>query len=298
MKRSLCILVTTLLMGGAALPFAFPVAAQTSFRSGDSVLTGELVVTDPASNRFRLVGHGNGFTAPPGVPIEELDGKPVRVEIGPNGRVLQITQEHVPLLPLAHSYEVVKGELVVADAAQGAFTIAGDHHLYTAPPGTDLRRYAGQMVQLDIGDNGRVQDIQLVSNALNNPVALGCSFDGQGYSEGATKCQAGMQYSCQHGSWENLGLACSELSGLSCNVNGMQYASGTTQCVQGVRFACDAGHWHNLGTACAADGTAARLPSTCSVGGATVANGSSICRAGTTFRCDDGAWISVGTACR
>ena len=237
-------------------------------------IQGELVVLKGSTHQFRIVEHPGTFTAPPGTPLEQLDGKNVRVELSSNGRVASIQEVPVPINPVEHGLSSVRGELVVTDAINRRFTVSGDNQVYTAPPNVDIAAYSGKMVEFKVDQNGRVADLRLVSSAPASsygsppygayappPPTNTCTYGGETYSAGAAVCQSGMQYRC------------------------------------------DGSQWRSLGTTCQPpDIRDAKLPPSpprpCIVGGATVASGSGICREGTTYRCDDGTWINAQTACR
>jgi hypothetical protein len=286
------------LLGLSLGPEVPPEARAYTLEASDGVLTGELVVTDAAHNRFRLVGHGGSFIAPAGTPVEAFDGKPVRVEISHDGRVLQISQMPIQVEPITHGFGVVTGQLAVADAVMRTFTIAGDDRVYVAPSAVDVRPYAGRIVEVRLDERGNVMDVTLASRFGGAPVTSSCSYNGQGYSDGASACQSGTQYRCEGGTWRSLGLACAALSAQPCDVDGMRYLDGETRCERGAQFLCEHGQWRNLTAVCASDGaTVYRSPRTCMLGGSSVASGSSMCRAGTTFRCADGEWVDVGAPC-
>lgn len=280
------------------LAFVFSAATQTATeaRAQSGVVSGELVQIDGTRSQFRIVGHGGTFTAPSGVSLESLDGKPVRVDIV-NGRVAQITYVPIATEPIEHGFETVTGELVVRDAASGSFTIAGDGRLFTVPPGVDVQSYAGRRVEVRLNEHGRPVDLLAASaSGVVAPAPALCSYDGRGYSEGASVCQSGTRYRCATGKWLDEGACAS--AGASCLALGTSYADGTTRCADGTRFRCDEGRWRSLGERCAADNAAeARATRTCELGGATVAHGSSICRDGVTYRCTYGQWVHVGTPC-
>jgi hypothetical protein len=263
--------------------------------SGGGVFSGELVVTNTARRQFRLVGHGGTLTAPVGTPLEALNGKPVAVELAGGGRVLRITEEPIYFEPITHGQETVSGQFVVRDPSTGAFAIAGDDRIYTAPPGVDIRPYGGRIVEVRLNDAGHVTRIRAVEATA--PVVITCVYDGRSYSDGMPVCQSGTQYRCENGTWRNEGLGCAEQTALPCNAAGVIFGDGVTRCENGTRVLCEHGQWRSLGTICSSGGATLPWPLSCAVGDATVANGSSICRNGTTFRCADGSWVNVGAAC-
>lgn len=260
---------------GVALASGFIVCALTlvscAGRAGHAVagplrtLTGEMVVSDVSANRFRIVGYDGSYTAPAGTPMQALDGRNVRVEVAPNGRVMQIAEAPVHIDPITHGWGTARGELVVIDAATGRFSFAGDNQIYFAPSATDLTPYTGRLVEIRLDENDRVTDMHVVSSPhtsyLPPPAGPSCSYRDQTYSAGAAICQSGTQYRCDGSQWQSLGLAC--------QVSNVRDLNAPT-----------------------------RPPRACVVGDATVANGSGICRDGTTLRCHDGAWIDIRTACR
>jgi hypothetical protein len=250
-------LISALLLFG--LTFAAPdTPAAWAQAVGEHVLTGELVATDAIHNRFRLVGHGGSFSAPLGTSVEALDGKPVQVEIGHDGRVMQIREMPIAIQPITHGFELVTGQLQMQDAARRTFTIVGTNRTYAAPPSIDVSLYAGHRVEVRLDEHGAVTDIRLAAAPSDELPASPstCSYNGQRYAGGASVCQSGIQYRCDFGAWRNLGTSCAR-----------------------------------------EEATASRWPRTCMIGGATIADGGSICRAGTTFRCVDGEWVNVKTPC-
>jgi hypothetical protein len=289
------IFVSVVSAGLLALGPQVATARAQSARTADRVLTGELVATNAAANRFRLVGHTGQFTAPAGTSVEALDGKPVRVTLSHGGRVIAIDREEIRYEPITHGFEIVTGKLVPRSGVPGEFTLVGDDHAYVAPARIDVQRYAGRLVQVSLDDRGRVMSVDLAKGAAAARAAANCTYQGRAYSEGASLCQAGARYRCEAGMWESLGMACTNASAQPCDFRGASYAVGATRCTDGSRFVCEAGRWRGLGTACEAGEAVSTR--TCAVGGATVAAGSSICRDGTAFRCVDGEWVNLGTAC-
>jgi hypothetical protein len=220
------------------------------------VITGELVVMSPG--QFRVVGHGGSFRAPAGADINAIDGKPVRVEFGADGRVAHITPYAIPIDPVVHSRDVTSGQLVVRDPVARTFNFAGDGEVYVAPPGVDIRPYAGQMVQVE-KQNGAVERLILLDR--NSRVIPAERID-------TTSCVAG----------------------------GATFPDGSMRCDGAQQILCDRGSWRELGTACPVNVIGA-APRTCAFGGATVADGSSICRSGTSYRCVGGSWVNENKPC-
>ena len=209
----LCILRSILLIG-LFLAFQVPSEAHAGAPGrSDSVLTGELVVTNAARNQFRLVTHSGSFTAPPGISVAALDGKPVEVELGHDGRVSQITQMQVRIEPIEHGFEVVSGELVRPDPASRTFSIAGDGRTYVAPYGVDIGQYAGRMVEMRLDEQGQVMDINLITQSGDMPLPRSsshpCTFDGASVANGSSICRSGVTFRCTDGAWVRLGTACS-----------------------------------------------------------------------------------------
>lgn len=89
----------------------------------------------------------------------------------------------------------------------------------------------------------------------------GCEFAGGQFASGVATCQAGTQYRCEDGSWNNLGTLCT-----------------TTASDVPIKVAPAAG-------------------GSCMLEGATVGDSSTICRSGTTLLCKQNAWVNLGTAC-
>jgi hypothetical protein len=252
------ILAILLMALALSAPLAAPRLAAAHPEDG-RVLTGELVVLQPGSNQFRLVGHGGSFRAPAGMDLTAIDGKPVRVEFTSGGRVAHITPYEIPIDPIAHSREVASGQLVVRDPVARTFNFAGDGQVYVAPPGVDINAYAGQMVQVEM-QNGSVQRLMLVDRTsraippMPPRPSTSCLAGGVTFPDGSMRCDAGQQMLCDRGSWRDLGAACPS------NVIG-------------------------------------RAPQSCTFGGATVADGSTICRSGATYRCSSGTWVNENTPC-
>ncbi len=233
----------------------FEARAAATMRADGRVLSGELVVINAAQNRFRLVGHSGSYIAPAGARIEELDGKPVQVEISHRGHVLQINEMPIHIEPIAHSIEVVRGQVQVTDAGTRTFAIAGDDRIYVAPPGVDIQPYLGRMVELHLDERGRVAQIELSAPFVGAPMTSACSYNGQGYSEGASLCQSGAQYRCEGGTWRRIGLACgsdqtTSLPARTCLFGGARVANGASICRGGSTLRCVDGEWVNVGTAC------------------------------------------------
>jgi len=131
--------------------------------SAARVLVGELVVTNAAGNQFHLVGQRGFFTAPAGISVEALSGKPVEVELGPQGRVVRITPKAITYAPITDGQEIISGELVTQDPALRSFAIAGDDRRFVAPARYDLGQYAGRIVEVRIDDHGQVRSIDLTA---------------------------------------------------------------------------------------------------------------------------------------
>jgi len=185
---------------------AFPKWADAA----SSVLTGELVVTNAARNQFRLVEHNGSFTAPAGVSVTALDGKPVRVEFGADGRALQITQMPIEYAPITHGFEVVSGEFVLRDPVTRTFGILGDNRSYSVPQGVDAGLYTGQLVELRLDDQGQVMSINRVSRSADAPLpATGtCIFGNSSVANGTSTCRTGRLLRCTNGLWADTGTPC------------------------------------------------------------------------------------------
>ena len=186
-------------------------AGTPGVAASDHVVTGELVVTNAARNQFRIVEHGGAFTAPAGTSVEALDGKPVRVEIGHDGRVLQITQMQINIEPITHGFDVISGELLVRDPMTRTVGIAGDSRTYRAPTGIDVSRYAGRMVEMRVDEQGQIMNINPISRSGDAPMAPSprqCLLGGASLANGASICRNGTTFSCMNGEWVSLGTAC------------------------------------------------------------------------------------------
>jgi len=184
---------------------------NTACAAGDRALTGELVVTNAARNQFRLVEHNGTFTAPAGVSVTELDGKPVRVEFGSDGRALQITQMPIDYAPITHGFEVVSGEFVLRDPISRTFGVYGDNRTFTIPQGVDPALYAGHLVELRLDDQGHLMSINGVTRAADAPQSprLGtCVFGDASVVNGTSICRGGQMLRCSDGMWANTGTPC------------------------------------------------------------------------------------------
>jgi hypothetical protein len=261
--KSLRTLTVVTVLTFALLPVALGALPSAAVAASTSTIVGELVAE--GGSQFRIVGHGH-YTAPPGTPLQALDGKTVQVELA-SRKVVSITESPVAIYPVAHGWSTARGELRVTDAATRRFTFAGDTQAYTAPSSIEIAPYDGKMAEAKLDENGQVVDLKLVGPgpgaAYGVPPASGsCTYQGQTYSAGAAVCQSGTQYRCDGVRWQSLGSGCQAMS--------------------------------------AGDAPAPppREPRSCTLGDATVAAESSICRSGTTYRCDDGTWINVQTPCR
>lgn len=237
------------------LALASPLSQRAAHAAGSSrALSGELVVTNAARNQFRLVGHGGEFTAPAGTSLEALDGKAVEVELAADGRVRTIAPLPIHIEPVVHDIQTASGELVVRDAVNRTFTLAGDDRVYVAPSYIDLRPYAGRMVELRLDEDGQVTELALSQPAGVMVTSHGCAYETETYADGATRCEHGQQFVCTAGEWRNLGTSCviraSALSPRSCMFGGATVAAGSSICRSGTAYRCADGEWINLGTSC------------------------------------------------
>ena len=196
------------------VPYSFPqsLPAACAQTMTDHVVAGELVVTDVANNRFRIVGHGGSFSAPAGASVEAFDGKPVRVELTGAGRVLRISEAPVHYEPITHAFETISGQLLVTEAAPRTFTIAGDSRVYVAPTGIDIGLFAGRMVEVRLDEQGRVSNIDLTARSDGTtelPAPRACMIGGATVASGSSVCRSGTTFRCRDGEWMNVGTACS-----------------------------------------------------------------------------------------
>jgi hypothetical protein len=197
---------------GLFLVLRAPAVAYAGTTASDRVLTGELVVTNAARNQFRLVEQRGSFTAPAGTALEALEGKPVEVELGRNGRVLRISQMPIHFEPITHGFDVISGELVLRDPVTRTFSIAGDNRTYVAPYRINIGQYAGQMVQMRIDEQGRIMDITSLARAADAPVLRSlseCRIGDASVATGSSICRSGRTFRCATGQWVNLGTPCS-----------------------------------------------------------------------------------------
>lgn len=209
----LCVFaLMVLLLGPAFGPPGLSPAWAHETATSERVLTGELVITNAFRNQFRVVGHAGTFTAPPGMIVETFDGKPVRVELSRDGRVVQITEKQIYIEPIEHGFEVVSGQLVVTNAATGTFAIAGDNRTYVAPPRIDVRPYAGRMVLVRLDEQGRVTSIDMTTRAGDAPASRSsraCRFGSTTIADSSSICRDGVTFRCADGEWVNLHTPCS-----------------------------------------------------------------------------------------
>jgi len=184
-------------------------------------LTGELVVLDGSSSRFRLIGHEGSFSAPPGTPLSELDGKAVSIEVA-NGRVTQITEQTIAITPVVSGWETVRGQLEVRNAMARTFGVVGDTKAYQAPPGLDLNPYVGKWVEASIDAEGRAKSITLLADkpppapptpaiaplSSGAAVRTTCAIGDATVASGSSVCRAGITHRCDSGTWVSLGTPC------------------------------------------------------------------------------------------
>jgi hypothetical protein len=207
MTSRVLILLTLLLCAPASVTHA-----------AERTLTGELVVIDGSSTRFRLVGNEGTFTAPPGTPLQDLDGKAVYVEIS-DGRVTQITEKTVAITPVTSGFETVRGQLVLRDAAAQSFGVVGDNSTYIAPTGVDLRPYVGKWVEASIDSGGRASQVTLLADKpppgpippASSSAMVGratCLVGDSTVASGSSVCRGGVTNRCDNGVWVSLGTAC------------------------------------------------------------------------------------------
>jgi len=169
MKGLKVCIVSSVILLALSLVLQFPGSAYAGSRS-ERVVTGELVVTNGAHNQFRLATQPGFFTAPTGMALGDLDGKPVRVEFDREGRVVGISQIPVRIEPVKHGFEVISGQLVLRDSQTGRFAIAGDSRTYAVPAGIDIGQYVGQLVELRLSEEGRVMSINRIARSADSPV--------------------------------------------------------------------------------------------------------------------------------
>jgi hypothetical protein len=207
-----CTTASIVILLGLCLALQVPGSAYAGTTAGDRVLAGELVVTNAARNQFRLVDHRGSFTAPAGTALEALDGKPVQVEFGRDGHVLQISQTPIYIEPITHGYEVISGELVLRDPFARTFAIAGDDRTYVAPREVDIGQYAGRLVEMRLDEHGGVKNIKLIPRSVDVPVSRSlqeCMVGGASVANGSSICRSGKTFRCADGKWVNLRTPCS-----------------------------------------------------------------------------------------
>ncbi|MFN8644237.1 MAG: hypothetical protein U0802_22215 [Candidatus Binatia bacterium] len=183
--------------------------APAAVRADARVLDGELVPIAGSAGRFRLVGHDGTFAAPPGTPLDALDGKAVRVELSADGHVTRITERRIAITPVISGWETVQGQLVVRDAAAGTFGIAGEPGTWTAPAGLALAPYAGKWVEATVGADGRAERLTLLGDRPPTAPAAGtCAIGGATVASGSAICRGGVTERCDNGTWVRVGTPC------------------------------------------------------------------------------------------
>jgi len=184
-------------------------ARAETIRSGSDgrILVGELVVTNAARNQFRLVDQGGVFTVPMGMSVEALSGKPVEVELGPQGRVVSIAPKEIEYVPITDGEEIISGELVMRDPATRAFAIAGDDGSFVAPVGDDLTPYVGRVVTVRIDDRGQVKSVELAAAGALPPLNR-CRVGAATVADGSTICHDSTTFRCRDGEWVRVGGTC------------------------------------------------------------------------------------------
>ncbi|MBX3028354.1 hypothetical protein KF840_25970 [bacterium] len=187
--------------------------------AAERVVHGELVVLNAGTGQFRIVGTDGSFTAPPGTPLQALDGKAVNVALS-DGRVIQISEQAVAITPITNGFETVRGQLVLRDATGQRFGVAGDAGSYAAPAGLDLHPYAGKWVEATIDGDGRATRVTLLADrpppapvppAVDSAAMPGratCAVGDATVASGSSICRAGVTQRCDDGAWVSLGTAC------------------------------------------------------------------------------------------
>jgi hypothetical protein len=188
--------------------------------AAEQFVSGELVVIDGSADRFRLVGHDGTFKAPAGVPLAELDGKNVEVQLS-GGRVTQITERAVAITPITSGYETVRGQMIVRDPVARSFNFAGDTRVYIAAPTVEIAPYAGKWVEVSLDAQGQVTQLKLIAEPPPPPVSMQnvpaplpaaggatCAIGNATVASGSTICRGGITNRCDNGTWVSLGTIC------------------------------------------------------------------------------------------
>lgn len=187
--------------------------------AAEQFVSGELVVLDGSADRFRLVGHDGTFKAPSGVPLAELDGKNVEVQLS-GGRVTQITERAVAITPITSGFETVRGQMIVRDPVARSFNFAGDTRVYIAAPTVEIAPYANKWVEVSLDPQGQVTQLKLIAEPPPPPVSMQqvpaapaagdatCAIGNATVSSGSTICRGGITNRCDNGTWVSLGTVC------------------------------------------------------------------------------------------
>jgi hypothetical protein len=206
------------LLSVAALALCLLRSPQSA-AAAEQFVSGELVVLDGSADRFRLVGHDGTFKAPAGVPLAELDGKNVEVQLS-GGRVTQITERSVAITPITSGYETVRGQMIVRDPVARSFNFAGDTRVYIAAPSVDIAPYSGKWVEVSLDSSGQVSQLKLIAEPPPAPVSMQnvpvvpaaggatCAVGNATVASGSTICRGGITNRCDNGTWVSLGTVC------------------------------------------------------------------------------------------
>lgn len=225
---------------------SLPTSAAGPQREGRK-LHGELVLLKGSTNRFRLVGENGTYTAKPEM-IAPLDGKPVEVELGADGKVQSIREVSFEIEPIQHGFEVVAGQLQVVDAEQGKFGIAGDSRVWVAPSGEAIAPLAGRNVELRLSEDGAITQLRVVGDA---PAPKSCSYAGEPRTHGSIVCEGNKQLRCEDGNWIDLAIACAPAAPRGCQLADADLPEGASICRGGKAQRCREGQWVETGEPCA-----------------------------------------------
>lgn len=173
---------------------------------------------------------------------------------------------------------LMRGALQVVDTSRDTFRVVGEPGTYQAPPGVALAPLEGQLVDVHVTDDGRVQRIA--------PFAVGYApitvvLRGELHVINAAEQAFTFRGDTQvYRAPPSLDLARYDARWVEVRIDEGQVTDITRISSPG------------------ASGRVASDAASCRLGDATFASGSRMCRRGTAMRCDNGTWTDLGTPCR
>lgn len=173
---------------------------------------------------------------------------------------------------------LMRGALQVVDASRDTFRVIGEPGTYQAPPGVALTPLEGQLVDVHVTDDGRVQRIA--------PFAVGYAPITVVLRGELRVVDAAKQAFTFHGDTQvyrappSIDLGRYDGQSVEARINEGQVTDIARISPPG------------------AGGPVASDAASCRLGDATFASGSQMCTQGTTRRCDNGTWTDLDTPCR